>query len=417
MLSGLTNRQAAAILYDWTFWARPEQLAPEGEWFIWLLRSGRGFGKTRTGAEFVRQRVREGYRRIALVGQTKGDVRDTMIEVGESALLNVCPPWDRPVYEPSKRRVTWPNGAMAIAYSGDEPDQLRGPQHDTAWVDELAKLKYPDDTWSNLLFGLRLGRRPQICVTTTPRPIPLVKNLVQHPRCIDVRRSTRDNLANLSPIYIREVIEPLIGTRLGRQEIEGEIIDDAPGALWKRAQIDTLRVAKAPQLSRIVTAIDPAVTSSARSDETGIIVAGLGRDGHGYVLEDLSLRASPHGWATQAVAGHYRWQGDRVVGEMNNGGEMVEATLRTVDANLPYRGVHASRSKQARAEPIAALYEQGKVHHVGHFADLEDQLCTWEPNTGDASPDRLDALVWALTELMLLGGEPADLSVSTIELW
>ena len=374
-LRSLRDDEALALLYDWQFWARREQLAPPGDWFVWLIRSGRGFGKTRTGAEWVIERARQGFQRIALVGQTKADVRDTMVELGESSILHRSPPWFKPEYEPSKRRLTWPNGAVAMIYSGDEPGQLRGPQHDSAWVDELAKFRYPQETWDNLMLGLRIGGQPQALVTTTPRPIRLIRELIQRPTTVDVRRPTWDNLAHLSPVYIREVIDPMRGTRLGRQELEGEILEDAPGALWKRGQIEATRVDKGPDLVRVVVAVDPSATGKETSDEAGIVVAGLGRDGHGYVLDDRTLRASPHGWGSAAVQAYHRWQADRIVAETNNGGEMVELTIRTVDANVPYKGLHASRGKRTRAEPVAALYEQGRVHHVGAFPELEDEMC------------------------------------------
>jgi phage terminase large subunit-like protein len=395
-VAGLTDDEVSALLYDWSLWARPEQLAPAGDWFVWLLRSGRGFGKTRTGAEWVISRARAGFRRIALVGQTKADVRDTMIEVGDSSILKISAPSFMPRYEPSKRRLTWPNGAMAMIYSGDEPDQLRGPQHDTAWVDELAKFRYPKETWDNLLFGLRIGAQPQIVVTTTPRPIRLIRELMQRASTRDVRRPTYDNISNLSPTYIREVIDPIRGTRLARQEIEGEILDDNPGALWKRNDIEDARVLKAPDLQRIVVAIDP--TATAAGDEAGIIVAGIAGDQF-YVLEDASLHGSPLQWASAAITAFHKFKADRIIAEVNNGGEMVEQTLRTVDRQIPYTAVHASRGKITRAEPVAAFYEQGHGHHVGAFPLLEDEMCQWEP--GAASPNRMDALVWAGTELLV----------------
>jgi Uncharacterized conserved protein len=365
-----------------------------------LLRSGRGFGKTRTGAEWVRAEIESGRRkRIALVGQSKADVRDTMVELGESALLNICPPWFKPVYEPSKRRLVWPNGAVAVIYSGDEPDQLRGPQHDGAWVDELAKFKYPEETWNNLEFGLRLGPDPRVVVTSTPRPIPIIKQLLADPATVDVQGSTYENLQNLPQTFIERMVRKYENTRLGRQELYGEILDDTPGALWRRDDIERLRVSKHPELVRVVVGVDPEASSDASAAETGIVAAGLGVDGHGYVLEDASLQASPAVWATAVVTAYYKFRADRVIGEVNNGGDMVGHTISTVDANVAFKAVYASRGKQTRAEPIAALYEQGRVHHVGMFAELEDQMCTWVP--GMKSPDRMDALVWALTELML----------------
>lgn len=407
ILQSLSEREAKGLLYDWRFWARPNQLPPPGDWFVWLLLSGRGFGKTRTGAEWIRARAASGkYGRIALVAETAADARDVMIE-GESGILAISPPWFRPDYEPSKRRLTWPNEAIATTYSGKEPEQLRGPQHDTAWVDELAKFKYPDDTWDNLELGLRLGPDPRCVVTTTPKPIKIIKSLLTDSDVTITRGSSYENIGNLAPSFIRRVIKKYEGTTLGRQELWAQLLDDAQGALWKRARIDELRVIKAPDFVRIVVAIDPAASDTEESDETGIIIAGLGADGHGYVLDDLSLQASPDGWARAAVTGYHTLRADRIIGEVNNGGDMVEFTVRTVDPNVPFRAVHASRGKVTRAEPISALYEQGRIHHVGTFGGLEDQMCSWEPATGMRSPDRIDALVWAFTELMLDGGVAA----------
>lgn len=403
-LPDLTDAECEALLYDWLTWARPDQLLPDGDWWRnWLILAGRGWGKTRTGAETVRAIVAPGhYGRLALIGQTSADVRDVIVE-GESGILATSPPWFRPVYEPSKRRLTWPNGAMATTYSGDEPDQLRGPQHDAALCDELAKWKYAQDAWDNLQMGMRLGRRPLAVITTTPRPIPIIKSIAADPQTVVTRGNTYDNAANLpasTMAYLRRKYE---GSRLGRQELYAEILDDAPGALWKRDTITANRVAGHPDLVRVVVAVDPAATSSKASDETGIVAAGLGVDGFGYLLTDLSLKASPDGWGTAAVGGYRQHQADRIIGEANNGGEMVEHVIRTVDPNVSYKAVHASRGKQTRAEPIAALYEQGRIKHVGHFPALENQMCTWVP--GMKSPDRMDALVWAFTELMLTGAE------------
>lgn len=371
----------------WSFLARPGQIPPkDAPWFCYLMRSGRGGGKTRSGSEWVLDRVRQGYRMIALVGKTAADVRDTMVEIGDSAIMQVARPHERPIYEPSKRRLTFPSGAIAIGYNGDEPDQLRGPQHDSAWVDELAKFQYPEETWSNLLFGLRLGANPQVFVTTTPRPIPLIKRLVAAPDTIDVRFSTFENAANLSPIFLEKIRAEYEGTRLGRQELEGEILDDNPYALWQRSTIEHLRVPKAPPLIRIVVGVDPAVTGSETSDETGIVVAGTAADGTIYVLGDYSLRGPPIDWARAVERAYRTHAADRVIGEVNNGGDLVEVNLRTVDPTISFTAVHASRGKLIRAEPVASLYEQGKVHHVGTYPALEDQMCEWVP--GDKSPDR-----------------------------
>ncbi|MHB8928934.1 MAG: DNA-packaging protein [Bacillota bacterium] len=407
ILKDLSKREAEGLLFDWKFWARPNQMPPPGDWFVWLLLSGRGFGKTRTGAEWIRARAASGkYSRIALVAETAADARDVMIE-GESGVLAVSPPWFMPEYEPSKRRLTWPNGAIATTYSGKEPEQLRGPQHDTAWVDELAKFKYPEATWDNLELGLRLGPDPRCVVTTTPKPIKIIKSLLADSDVTITRGSSYENIGNLAPSFIRRVIKKYEGTTLGRQELWAQLLEDAQGALWKRAQIDKLRVVQMADLVRIVVSIDPAASNTEDSDETGIVVGGLGSDGHGYILEDLSLHASPDGWARAAVAAYNKYKADRVVAEVNNGGDMVEHTVRTVDQNVAYTAVHASRGKVIRAEPVSALYEQGRVHHVGTFGNLEDQLCSWEPTSGQKSPDRLDALVWLVTELMLGGGVAA----------
>jgi len=395
-----TDTDLQALEYAWEFWARPKQLPPPGDWFIWLIRSGRGFGKTRTGAEWIIHRAQHGpYKPIALVGQTKADVRDTMIEIGESSILKCSPPWFVPHYEPSKRRLTWPNGMVATVFSGDEPGQLRGPQHATAWVDELAKFRYPTETWDMLMLGLRLSEDPRAIVTTTPRPIKVIRDLLADPDTVEVTGSTYENLGNLSPIFIKQVIRRYEGTRLGQQELYGALLDDVPGALWTRKGIETTRVREAPDMVRIVVAVDPAVSAGEESNEHGLIVAGIDRQRHGYVLEDCTLRGSPSEWAKTAIAAYHRWQANGIIAENNQGGDMVRYTLETIDPAVPVKMVHASRGKMTRAEPVSSLYEQGRVHHVGMFAELEDQLCTWVP--GEDSPDRLDALVWAFTELLV----------------
>jgi len=411
LIAELSAPQAHALLFDWRFWARPNQLPPEGDWTTWLILAGRGFGKTRCGAEWVRAQtcgrtpLASGRaRRIALVAETAADARDVMVE-GESGLLAVHPPAFRPLFEPSKRRLTWPNGARATLYNAIEPDQLREPQHDAPWVDELAKWRHAAATWDQLQFGLRLGPRPRQVVTTTPRPIRTLKDLMEDPDTVITRGTSYENMAHLAPAFVKRIIRRYEGTRLGREELNAEILEDLPGALWTRVRIEDLRRRSAPDLRRIVVAVDPAVGGGTGSDETGIVVAGLGDDGHGYVLEDLSLRGSPDGWARRAVAAYRRWQADRIVGEVNNGGELVEHVLRTVDPGVAYKAVRASRGKVARAEPVAALDEQGRVHHVGAFPELEDQMCAlgrdFDRATAGFSPDRVDTRVWALTELML----------------
>jgi len=406
LIAGLSRRQALDLLNRWEFWARPEQLPPPGDWRIWLVLAGRGFGKTRTGAEQVRAMAIAGRaRRIALVGPTAADVRNVMVE-GESGLLAVAGPAQRPRWEPSKGRLTWPNGAVATTYSADEPERLRGPQHDFAWCDELAAWRYPA-AWDMLMFGLRLGADPRVVVTTTPKPIKLIRDLLAAPDVAVTRGTTYDNRANLAPAFLRQIVRRYEGTRLGRQELEAEILDDVPGALWTRERIEQTRVGHdaRPELARIVVAIDPAATGGEEADETGLVVAGRDHAGHGWVLADLSGRYAPPEWARRAIAAYRAYQADRIVAEVNNGGDMVAATLRVIDPNAPVAAVRASRGKSARAEPVAALYEQGRIHHVGAFPRLEDQMCAFTADFDRAragcSPDRVDALVWALSALLV----------------
>jgi phage terminase large subunit-like protein len=406
VLSTYSAEEVQAMLYQWELWARPKQIEPIGSWFVWLLLSGRGFGKSRVGAEWVRKRVENGKgKRIALIAETAADARDVMIE-GESGLMTISPPWFKPVYEPSKRRLTWPNGAVAITFSGEEPDQLRGPQFDTAWVDELAKYMYPQDTWDNLEFGLRLGDDPRACVTTTPRPIQIIRDMIEDPMVKVTTGSTYENLSNLAATFIKRVVKKYEGTRLGRQELHAEVLTDTPGALWSYDLIESTREKFRPsELVRIVVAVDPAVTNTEESDETGIVVCGKDARGHGYVLKDKSGRYSPGEWGRVAVALYHEFQADRIVGENNQGGDMVEHVVKTTDSTVSYRGVSASRGKIARAEPVAALMEQGKIHHVGQFAQLEDQMTSYtgERKKGEPSPDRMDAMVWGMFDLLLKG--------------
>ena len=401
VIGTLSEAERFEAMFDWSVWRRPKQATPGGDWRVWLILAGRGFGKTRTGAEFVREQVNAGRcRRVALVGATAADVRDTMIE-GESGLLAVFPPGQRPRYEPSKRRVTFHNGATASAFSADEPDRLRGPNHDLAWADELAAWRY-SDAWDQLMLGLRLGDHPRVVVTTTPRPTDLIRRLARsEDGTVHVTTgSTYENSANLAPDFIAEMRRRYEGTRLGRQELEAQILDDVEGALWDRAVIDETRVTDTPPLRRIVVAIDPAVTSGEKSDETGIVVAGVGTNGEAYILDDRTMRASPNDWAAASVAAYHRHKADMIVAEANQGGDLVENVLKAVDPRVPVHLVRASRGKRTRAEPVATLYEQRRAHHVGFFPELEDQLCSWVPDIG-SSPDRLDALVWALTDLIV----------------
>lgn len=382
----------------WRLTSREAQRTPEGDWNVWCILAGRGWGKTRTGAEWLAHEAwMHNGTRWAVVAPTYADARDTCIE-GESGLLacldGAVENWNRSLGELVLR-----NGSRVKLFSADEPDRLRGPQHHGAWCDELASWRYPE-AWDQLAFGLRLGSQPRIVVTTTPRPTKLVRQLKQR---VDVHLtvgSTFDNAANLAPAALEQLRARYEGTRLGRQELYAEVLTDVPGALWTLALIDDHRVDTTPELVRVTTAIDPAVTSDEDSDETGIVVAGKGTDGHCYVLADRSARVSPDRWARRAIAAHDDHEGDRVVGEANNGGDLVETVLRAVDPSVPYKKVHASRGKRVRAEPVAALYEQGRVHHVGLFGELEEQMISWTPDSGD-SPDRMDALVWAITDLML----------------
>lgn len=393
-----------ALQASWRLKARPEQLPPAGDWATWLILAGRGFGKTRTGAEWAQETAMSGtVARLALVAPTAADARDTMVE-GESGILSIAPSHARPIYEPSRRRLTWPNGAMATTFSADEPERLRGPQHGAAWCDELGAWRYLE-AWDQLQLGLRIGTRPRCVVTTTPKPIRLIRELLaREGHGVAVTRGrTRDNAGNLAPGFIEAIERRYGGTRLGRQELDGEFLEDTPGALWQRSWIEQDRVETAPQLHRVVVAIDPSVSTSENADECGIVVAGIARDGHVYVLDDLTARLGPMEWAQRAVSAYRRHQADRIVAEVNNGGELVKATIRMVDATVPYREVRASRGKAMRAEPVSALYEQHKVHHVGTLSALEDQMCAFTSDFSRSqagySPDRVDALVWAITEL------------------
>lgn len=383
----------------WLLTRRPEQCWPEGEWRTLLLRAGRGGGKTRTGAELtIEAHRRRGYRRSALVARTAADVRDVMIG-GPSGILACAPPSYRPTWQPSLRRLMWPDGSITTTYSADEPDQLRGPQHDWAWGDEVAT--WDRDVWDQLSLGLRvpcpLG--PRVVLTTTPRPLRWLQDLEREPGTVVRVWSTRANAGHLDAAYLARVQARYGGTALGRQELEGELLTEAPGALWTRARIDAARVpGPAPTLQRIVVAIDPAVTAREGSDETGIVAAGIDRERRLWVLADRSGRLSPDAWARRAVDLYRELRADRIVAEQNQGGEMVEATVRQVSRDVPYRAVWASRGKIVRSEPVAALYEQGRARHLPGLGDLEDQLCGWAP--GEASPDRLDALVWAATDLL-----------------
>lgn len=394
-------QEAAQTLdrYDWESKARPEQLGPQGEWSIWLILAGRGWGKTRTGAEWIKKKALAKRSRWAVVAPTTADTRDTCME-GESGLLSILRPEEIAHWNRSMGELILSNGSRIKTFSGDEPDRLRGPQHHGAWVDELAAFRYPE-AWDQLMFGLRLGDNPQTVITTTPRPTKLIRELVEREFGVCVTTgNTFDNAANLAPAALEELKSRYEGTRLGRQELYAEILTDVPGALWKLDMIDSNRVQsdKIGDLRRIVVGVDPAVTNNEDSDETGIVVCGMDSRGHVYVLFDRSLRASPDSWANEVLRALDDSQGDLITGEVNNGGDLVESVIRGVRRDAPYKAVRASRGKEIRAQPIVGYYERGEVHHVGYHAKLEEQCLNWVPGEGK-SPDRVDALVWAITEL------------------
>lgn len=439
LLASLSEAECRELLYDWHFWGRPDQLeppdlTPKGHaWTVWAILAGRGYGKTRTGAETVRGWVcgptpmaAGRYRRIALVAETAADARDVMVE-GDSGILGVHDKYFRPVYEPSKRRLTWPNGAVGTLYNATEPDQLRGPQHDAAWADELAKWAKARDMWDQLQFGLRLGKHPKAVITTTPRNIPVLKEILADPTTFVTKGRTMDNKANLAPSFLKKIHKRYGGTRLGRQELEAELLDDVPGALWNRNYFDPPEGSKlpgrmyfrdVPPMTRVVVAVDPSGAAEEQdedneADTIGIVVVGLGEDERGYVLADRSVLGGPDTWGRAVKQAYDDFRADRIVAEKNFGGAMVEFVIKTIDRDLPVTMVNASRGKILRAEPIAALYEQGRVSHVSGadlrdddragLMQLEDQMCLMATSgyAGDGSPDRVDALVWGLTELML----------------
>jgi len=389
----LSDAEVAAALHEWRLWAHPYQLPPPGDWSTWLLYGGRGAGKTRAGAEIVHEWAKDPAQRIGLVAPTAADARDVMVE-GESGILATQKPWNAVEYAPSKRRVTWASGARATVYSADEPDRLNGPQHTRLWCDECGVWQYLDEALDMAYFGLRLGGDPRMIITTTPKARKRLKSIMDDPHTVVTHATTYENMANLARPFREQILQRYEGTRLGRQEIHGEYLTDILGALWSREMIryDT------PEPVRIVVAIDPAVTTGDDSDSTGIVVAA--RTASGYVvLDDRTCDMSPGGWAAEAVGAYHEYGADRIIGEVNNGGDMVEAVIRQVDPSVSYRAVRASRGKRARAEPVAALYEQRKVVHAKPMPDLEDQMVNFTADMQE-SPDRVDALVWAITELM-----------------
>jgi len=406
-IAALTDEQAQFLKTDWEFWARDDQRLPDGDWSTWLILAGRGFGKTRTGAETVRRWVKEGFRYVNIIGPTAESIHDDLI-TGPGGIMTVCPDHEKPRYT-KWEALHWPNGARSLLLSAAEPERIRGKNHEKLWCDELASWRYPEEAWDQAQFGLRIGSNPQAVVTTTPKPIKVVKALMADPATHVTRGSTYDNRPNLSPKFYAKTITKYEGTRLGRQELNAEILDDNPRALWHRADIDNARVKVAPTLRRVLVGLDPNVKNrdfaqlrkdgATTLDEAGIVVAGDAGNGHYYVLDDRSIDAGPNEWGLAAVKAFRDFSCDRIIGEVNNGGDMVEMTIRNVDRNVAYKSVSASRGKAIRAEPISSLYEQGRVHHVGCFAQLEDEMCQFDPITTNKSPNRMDALVWALTEL------------------
>lgn len=402
MLAGLTAKQLEDLQWDWKFWGRPKQQLPVGNWFTWLILAGRGFGKTRTGAETVLQWAREKNMHIALVGRTVADIRDVML-FGESGIITCAPPHEKPTYIASKRLVLFPNAVKCYLYTDEDPEQLRGPQHYKAWVDELCKFTRARDTWDNLELGLRLGVLPQVIVTTTPKPGKVLKDIMKDKKTVVTTGSSYENKANLSETFIDRIIARYEGTRVGEQELHAKVLEDVSGALWNRELIAADRLMEFPSyvtIVRTVVAIDPSVSSSTEADECGIIIACLGSDQRGYILGDYSLRANPDEWMERAIEAFDNFMCDRMVGEVNQGGDLIEILLRTKRPNLAYKKVRASQGKKTRAEPVSALYEQGKISHVGVHDALETEMTEWVPGEGD-SPNRIDALVWAITELML----------------
>lgn len=415
LLSGLPPQLIDDLAHAWGFWARDDQWPPEGAWNVWLVLGGRGAGKTRTGAEWVRGLAlgeapfaTAPVGRIALIGETQADARDVMVE-GVSGLLALHRRHERPVWHKSLRKLTWPNGAVAQVFSAEDPQALRGPQFGAAWLDELAKWKKAEEAWDMLQFGLRLGPTPRQVITTTPRPTRLLKRLLTDPLTRISRAKTQANAYNLSPAFLDRIVGRYKGTRLGRQELDGELVEDREDALWSRALISKARITgPVPPLIRIVVAVDPPASASQRADRCGIVIAGLAAHGAVYVLEDATIAAAtPTRWAQKALSAYHRYQADSLVVEVNQGGDMVESILRHIEPNVPVRPVRATRGKYLRAEPVAHLYERGLVIHAGRFEALEDELCDFGPGpqgfslSSGRSPDRVDALVWAVTSLAL----------------
>ena len=407
-IRNLTRADALTISHTWENWARAEQLEPKQDWDFWVVKAGRGWGKTRTGAEWIKKLIRkDGVKRIGLIGANPRDVRDYMIEHPKSGLLNIFHPSERPIYEPANLRVLFPKyDAVALIRSAADPESIRGLDVEEVWADELAKWMYLQKSWENLEFALRQGDA-RCLITTTPRNVKVLREILADTATVVTGGSTYDNIRNLSPRFIKRIVRRYEGTRLGRQELHAHLLTEIEGALWTQELLELHRRRgpwrNLPEFVRVVVAVDPPATSEGA--ECGIVVCALGTDGEGYLLEDRSLQGRPQEWGRQVVQAYYDWEADRVIAERNNGGEMVEHTIQSVAGKLPvrYKPVWASRGKVTRAEPVSALDEKGRIHHVGSFPELEDQMCNWKP--GMASPDRMDARVWGFTELFGLSSK------------
>lgn len=419
LFDGWTESEIEALMDDWGFWARPKQIAPDGAWSVWSVRAGRGFGKTRTGAMWVHERAMEEPRWIAIIAKTPADARDYMIE-GPGGILKNVPKYERPLYEPSKRRLTWSNGSWATVFSSEEADQLRGFSGDTAWLDEFAKYKNPDEVWENLDFGMReiSSDRPRRIITTTPRPIKILKDIEEKETTVTVRGRSYENKANLASEWIEETLRPYEGTRTGRQEINAEILEDVEGALWSLNVLDETRWPtnkQTPKMTTLAIAVDPNETDKKTSDECGIMLGGVGmcsclgkEEPHGFLIDDLTIARGPEIWSNEVVTAAKLQEVDMVIGEVNSGGDMVELVIRAIDKKVAalFEDVRASRGKRTRAEPVANYQHAGKIHLVGSFPLLEDELTTWIPNAGKPSPNRLDAYVWLFTKLLFGDEKP-----------
>lgn len=431
LLSNLSSKQLEELKHDYFFLARDGQLEPEGDWNTWLMNCGRGYGKTFTGVQWCREQVKRGLKRGGAIASTNSDIERVMVK-GESGFLNLCWKGDKtykgepmgfPEWSPTKRTLTWENGAKIEFYSSQEPERLRGPQFSFLWADEIAAWTYDEETWSMAQFCLRLGSHPRSIVTTTPKPTKIVRQLIKDPKVYMTTGSTFENSANLAGTYLQAVKDQYEGTRLGRQELYAEVLEEADGALWTLDILDKCKVYRrdVPELRRIAVSIDPAVTANKESDETGIVVGGVDVNGHAYILGDYTFKGSPQQWAARAVELYHQYEADVIVAEVNQGGDMVKTTIFGEDPTVPFKAVRASRGKYARAEPISALYERGFIHHVKDTEDegaslekLETQMTTWDPLGSIGSPDRIDSCVWLCTELLLKGRAKPTLRMASV---